>query len=231
MVSLAPATIPPSRTGNLRKDESMKSAPISSAFFAAITTRLGQGAVAISAEKLSDTLASPEMWQAAPVNGPDNSRVVEAGGGRKVLHVGSSLLREEKGRNLNAEVRFSFLLGGGVELASLRVQSLPPVDPQFETIPLDHYLNALPKADDMTAAGSTISLDGIPFCVPRTDDRGYDHIDVGRSWMELRSLEGDFESTSWSPENIGRWTGALYRSPGRIAVRILSRVPKCLPMN
>jgi hypothetical protein len=36
----------------------MKSVPVSSAFFAAITTLLGQGAVVISAKKLSDTLAS-----------------------------------------------------------------------------------------------------------------------------------------------------------------------------
>lgn len=138
-------------------------------------------------------------------------------------YVDDRLLREARGIGVNPEGHFRFWLWEGVQLASVRVRDLPPADPLFEPVRIDSHLNAAPfkgGAIDfgrLTEAGKSTAIHGVPFLLPTPDARGYDHIDVGRSWMRFGLLEGAYDGWEGDP---ARWRGALSGEQGRIQFRV-----------
>ncbi|MBI4028536.1 MAG: hypothetical protein HY360_26350 [Verrucomicrobia bacterium] len=139
------------------------------------------------------------------------------------------LLREAKGDLVKPEGNFRIQLYEGAHLASIRIRSLPPEDSLFETVSIDHYLNAsiikgdkvaqasLPVKSQNTGGDACATIQGVPFVWPRVDDRGNDHIAINRSWMQFGLLEGGFDG--WFGETP-RWRGAMWYEPGRIQLRI-----------
>jgi hypothetical protein len=123
------------------------------------------------------------------------------------------LLREAKGPLVKPEGHIRLHFYEGSHLASIRFRSLPAEDPIFETVALDHYLNAAQTQRDTLPA----SVKGVPFAIPPADERGNDHIAVSRSWMRFGALEGAYDG--WEGETP-RWRGAMYCEPGRIQLRI-----------
>jgi hypothetical protein len=131
-------------------------------------------------------------------------------------YIDGRLLRETKGIGIEPEGHIRLWVFDGSQLTSIQIRRLPPEDPLFETIALDHHLNAsrgigfqpvtAPQkpAAERTQAGSLCHVGGVPLVIPAPDDRGNDHIDVGRSWMRFGLLEGQDECAAEGPVVITR---------------------------
>src|SRR5205807_1361077 len=108
------------------------------------------------------------------------------------VYLDDRLLQERHGIDTDGLIRLT--LYEGVQLASVRVRSLPDEDSRFETVQLGSYLNAsrmrgetfrrgaLPQSGKATAVG------GVPFLLPPPDEHGHDHIDLKPSWLSCGSL-------------------------------------------
>ncbi len=125
------------------------------------------------------------------------------------------LLREVTGADAVPEGYFRLHFWEGLQIASVRTRHLPPVDPLFETVRLDGYLNASKSENEAIKPGET-KIRGVPFVVPGTNDRGLNFIDLSRSWMRFGLLDGDFDGRV----EPARWRGALSGEPGRIQFRV-----------
>jgi len=139
------------------------------------------------------------------------------------------LLREAKELGIGAGGHIRLHVYEGAHLASVRIRSLPAEDSRFEQVQMDGYLNAAgkvgqasrlsaigPEGKDRQDARPTL-VGGIPFAMPAPDERGHDHVDVGRSWMRFGLLEGGFDG--WEGETA-RWRNALTVEPNRLKFRI-----------
>ena len=138
------------------------------------------------------------------------------------------LLRDTAGTDVRPTGHVRLSVFEGAQLGSVRIRSLLSEDPLFETVELDHTLNAgkVGQASRLSAVGSEkidrqdacpALINGIPFLLPTPDDRGDDHIDVGRSWMRFGALEGAFDP--WDGE-LARWVPFQKRDAGRLAFRV-----------
>lgn len=115
-----------------------------------------------------------------------------------------------------------FVFTRGVEIASLSVLPLPPIDRRFESIPLEGYVNSGRfRGDtvklDARETGKPVQVGGVPFVLPKPDEQKRDHIDLKPSWLACGLVPGDFYATH---SDLSRWDGALRREPGRIQFRV-----------
>src|SRR5262249_9999452 len=114
-------------------------------------------------------------------------------------------------------------LWNGVQVAEVALRPLAPLDPRFETVGLDDYLNTAKfkgeavKREALPAAGKAVRIGGGPFVLPAADERGRTHIDLKPSWLRCGLVEG-----SWDPAygDLVRWRGATDRDPARIQFRV-----------
>src|SRR5262249_28634843 len=114
-------------------------------------------------------------------------------------------------------------LWNGVQVAEVALRPLAPLDPRFETVGLDDYLNTAKfkgeavKREAVPAAGKAVRIGGVPFVLPAADERGRTHIDLKPSWLPCGLVEG-----SWDPASgdLARWRGATDRDAGRIQFRV-----------
>ncbi len=114
-------------------------------------------------------------------------------------------------------------LWNGIQVAEVALRPAPPLDPRFETVELDDYLNTAQfkgiteKRDAIPAAGKSVVVGGVPFVLPKKDESGRTHIDLKPSWLACGLVEG-----SWDPAygDLARWRGATARDPARIQFRI-----------
>ena len=132
------------------------------------------------------------------------------------VYVDGRLLRDAKGIGIELEGHLRLTVHDGSQLASIRIRKLPPEDAVFETVALDHHVNASLKVTRSVSEGPT-TVNAVPFVIPIADERGNDHIDVGRSWMRFGLLEGQYDP--WSGE-VTRWTGLMNSEAGRICFRV-----------
>lgn len=133
------------------------------------------------------------------------------------------LLREARYPQLdtNGFVRLTF--SNGAQVAEVALRELPPEEPRFETVGLDHDLNMAQfkgeavKREALPAVGKPVVVGGVPFLLPAPDERGRDHIDLKPSWLRCGLVEG-----SWDPAygDLYRWRGATDRDPARIQFRV-----------
>jgi hypothetical protein len=130
------------------------------------------------------------------------------------------LLREARHPGIDTTGFLRLTLWNGVQVAEVALRPLPPPDARFETVGLDHDLNAdrfKGEAIPLPAAGKAIVVGGVPFALPAKDERGRTHIDLKPSWLPCGLAEG-----SWDPAHgdLARWRGATARDPGRIQFRV-----------
>lgn len=139
------------------------------------------------------------------------------------FYLDDRLLRDIKYDGIQTTGHIQISVFEGSQLASVRVRSLPPENPRFEEVQLDHYLNeSLVKGnriqrDSLPSAGTSTAVHGVPFVFPSPDQRGNDHIDVGRSWMRFGGLEGSYDPWAGDPP---RWRSPLMVEPNRIGFRV-----------
>jgi hypothetical protein len=133
------------------------------------------------------------------------------------------LLREARHPDIDTTGFVRLNLWNGVQVAEVSLRDLPPPDPRFETVGLDHDLNtaqfkgqAVQRAS-LPAAGTPVVVGGVPFVLPAPDERGRTHIDLKPSWLRCGLVEG-----SWDPAygDLVRWRGATDRDPARIQFRV-----------
>ena len=136
------------------------------------------------------------------------------------VYLDDRLLREGRHPKLDATGFVKLQFTRGAEIAGLKLIPLAPQDPRFETVALEGYLNAdkfrgqtvtLPKP------GQTVTVSGVPFVLPKPDDKAQSHIDLKPSWLSCGIVEGAFDG--WTGD-LHRWRGALERNPGRIQFRV-----------
>jgi hypothetical protein len=130
------------------------------------------------------------------------------------------LLREARHPRIDTTGFIRLNLWNGVQVAEAALRPLPPEDARFETVRLDHDLNADQfngQAIRLPAAGKRVVVGGVPFALPAADDRGRNHIDLRFSWLACGLAEG-----SWDPAygDLARWRGATARDPARIQFRV-----------
>ena len=140
------------------------------------------------------------------------------------VYLNDRLLVERTGPEIHVTGVLRLTLGPNVQLAAVRTQPLPPADPLFEPIAIDHHLNASRIGGRAVTRTSLppprrlCTVEDVPFVFPEPDARGRDHIDLSRSWLQSGYLEGE------SPPNTGsvagRWVGALSENPARIQFRV-----------
>jgi hypothetical protein len=137
-------------------------------------------------------------------------------------YIDGRLLRDAKGIGIEPEGHIRLSLFEGSQLGAIEIRKLSPEDPTFEAVPLDHHLNAAEIKGDRIQPGSladrrTTTIGGVPFIVAAPNERGHDHVDVGRSWMRFGMLEGQYDP--WSGE-VTRWTAVVNGEAGRICFRV-----------
>lgn len=133
--------------------------------------------------------------------------------------VDGRLLRDAEGIGIEPEGHLRLTVFEGSQLASIRIRKLPPEDLLFETVSLDHHVNAALKLTRSASEGVT-TVGRVPFVLPTPDARGHDHIDLSRSWMRFGMLEGQYDP--WSGE-VTRWTGLMNGEAGRLCFRVRNR--------
>jgi len=150
---------------------------------------------AVKADDLETILGSPTSeWRVARIQGATDDHALVDVDGRPTLIAGPnavSLTSLNNGDRIQHDPLIKIPGGGIAEPAAASAR--PPTESKSTTI------------------------QGVPFAWPRVDDRGNDHIDVGRSWMRFGVLEGGFDGWSGDP---ARWRGALSGEPGRIQFRV-----------
>jgi hypothetical protein len=133
------------------------------------------------------------------------------------------LLREARHPDIDTTGFVRLNLYNGIQVAEVALRDLPPEDPRFETVGLDHDLNTAHfkgeavKREALPDAGKRALVGGVPFVLPAADERGRTHVDLKPSWLRCGLVEG-----SWDPVygDLARWRGALDRDPARIQFRI-----------
>lgn len=137
--------------------------------------------------------------------------------------VDDRLVSWKREEGLDPEGTVNLSLSGGVELASLRVEPAQE-SPGFQPIRLGGYVNASKLGNARVAhaslppADSVVRVANVPFIFPGTATlEGYDHIDVGQSYLRQANVPGYIPSMHG---NLVRWRGAAERDPGRIQVRV-----------
>jgi len=133
------------------------------------------------------------------------------------------LLREARHPEIDSTGFIRLNLWNGVQVAEVALRPLPPLEPRFETVGLDDYLNTAQfrgetvKREALPAAGKAVTIGGVPFVLPAADERGRTHIDLKPSWLACGLVEG-----SWDPAygDLARWQGATHRDPARIQFRV-----------
>lgn len=135
------------------------------------------------------------------------------------LYLDGYLLRDISGPDFTPKGHFRLSLFEGAQLASVRVRSLPPEDPLFEMIPMEHQFNAISRRPPSFRAepGEILRVDRVPFIVPGRNDAGHDHLNVARSWMRFGALEGGFDP--WEGATA-RWRGMALCEAGRLMFRV-----------
>jgi hypothetical protein len=132
------------------------------------------------------------------------------------------LLRGAGDPKLDTSGFVQFIFNRGVEVASVAVVPLAAADRRFETVALDGYLNAEHFRSeavrlDEHRKGKPVQVGGVPFVLPRPDERKRDHIDLKPSWLACGLVPGDFYAAYG---DLIRWEGAQSRQPGRIQFRV-----------
>jgi hypothetical protein len=132
------------------------------------------------------------------------------------------LLREARHPAIDTTGFVRLNLSNGVQVAEASLRDLPPEDPRFETVGLDHDLNSAQFKGEAVKGGSLpagqrVAVGGVPFVLPAPDERGRTHIDLKPSWLRCGLVEG-----SWDPAygDLARWRGATDRDPARIQFRV-----------
>jgi hypothetical protein len=130
------------------------------------------------------------------------------------------LLREARHPEIDTTGFVRLNLWDGVLVAEVALRPLPPEDLRFETVGLDHDLNTdkfKGEAIKLPAADKPVVVGGVPFVLPKVDEKGRTHIDLKPSWLPCGLAEG-----SWDPAygDLARWRGATARDPGRIQFRV-----------
>ena len=127
------------------------------------------------------------------------------------------LLREARHPEIDTTGFLRLVLHNGVQVAEIAQRDLPPEDPRFETVALDHDLNTAQfkgeavKRETLPAAGKPVVVGGVPFALPAADERGRNHIDLKPSWLACGLVEGGQDPTYG---DLPRWRGATVRNPG-----------------
>jgi hypothetical protein len=133
------------------------------------------------------------------------------------------LLREARHPDIDTTGFVRLNLWNGAQVAEVALRPLPPLDPRFETVGMDDYLNTAQlkgeavKREALPAAGKSATVGGVPFVLPPADERGRNHIDLKPSWLACGLVEG-----SWDPAygDLARWQGATHRDLARIQFRV-----------
>ncbi len=118
----------------------------------------------------------------------------------------------------------SITLSANVELLSVETRALAIEPPIFEPVRLDSALNAeringtSVESGSLPKAGEPAIVQGVPFIFPRRNPRGNDHVDVGVSWLQNATIEGDSDPHSGALG--GRWAGPLVENPSRIRFQV-----------
>ncbi|HET6879445.1 MAG TPA: hypothetical protein VFI31_04800 [Pirellulales bacterium] len=139
------------------------------------------------------------------------------------LWLDGRLLRESRHPQIDTTgfVRLHFL--AGAQVSEVEVRDLPPQDPRFELVSLDHHLNtakfgtATIERQTLPPAGQPVIVGGVPFLLPRPDERGRTHVDLKPSWLRCGLVEGGQDPVY---SDLPRWRGATDRDPARIQFRI-----------
>lgn len=133
------------------------------------------------------------------------------------------LLREARRPEMDTAGFVRLNLWNGVQVAEVALRPLAALDPRFETVELDHYLNTAQfkgeaiKREVLPAAGKPITVGGVPFVLPVGDERGRTHIDLKPSWLRCGIFEGGQDPAH---DVLPRWRGATERDPARIQFRV-----------
>ncbi|MDA0840292.1 MAG: hypothetical protein O2857_21190 [Planctomycetota bacterium] len=128
------------------------------------------------------------------------------------------------GENFDTTGSVEIQMSAGVQLASVRIRSLPEFSPAYEPIAIGHSLNSNQingesiERSSLPEPGKESLVQGIPFVLPGVDDRGKDHIDLGASWFQAAALEGHMYG--YTGPFMGRWASPLQRNPARIRFRV-----------
>jgi hypothetical protein len=108
----------------------------------------------------------------------------------------------------------------GMEWSGLTVRVVQPT-PGFIPLQLKGYANARGltggrgvQAETLPPAGQAVRVAGIPFIFTGMNSEGWDHLDLGRSFLRQGNERG------YLPANGPRWIGAALRDPARIQMRI-----------
>jgi len=119
-----------------------------------------------------------------------------------------------------AEGFLSFEMTPGMECAGVTVGAIPAT-PGFVPLSLKGYANARAvvsgrgvRADSLPPAGQVVTVEGVPFRFDAANSEGWDHLDLGRSFLRQGNLRG------YLPATGPRWIGAAQRDPARIQLRI-----------
>ncbi len=126
------------------------------------------------------------------------------------------LLREARHPDIDTTGFLRLILHNGVQVVEIAQRDLPPEDPRFETVALDHDLNTARfkgeavKREALPAAGKPVVLGGVPFALPAADERGRNHIDLKPSWLACGLVEGGCDPAYG---DLARWRGATVRDP------------------
>lgn len=106
----------------------------------------------------------------------------------------------------------------GVEIASLAIVQLAPADRRFETVGLEGYVNADRfRGSPVELERRELEVGGVPFVLPRPDERKRDHIDLKPSWLACGLVPGDHSA---GHSGLSRWHGAMQRTPSRFQFRV-----------
>jgi hypothetical protein len=137
------------------------------------------------------------------------------------------LLREARHPEIETTGFVRLNLWNGVQVAEVALRDLPPQDPRFETVGLEHDLNTAQfkgeavKRESLPAAGMLqlppVTVGGVPFVLPASDERGRTHIDLKPSWLACGLVEGGCDP---GYGDLARWRGAMERDPARIQFRV-----------
>jgi hypothetical protein len=131
------------------------------------------------------------------------------------------LLRDSRHAEIDTAgfMRITFL--NGVQVAEVALRDLPPEDPRFETVRLDHDVNTAQfkgEAVKRDAPGDKpIVVGGVPFVLPAPDAGGKTHIDLKPSWLRCGLVEGGRDPAY---DDLARWRGATDRDLARIQFRV-----------
>jgi hypothetical protein len=139
------------------------------------------------------------------------------------VYLDGRLLREARHPEIDTAGFFRQTLLNGVQVADVALRELPPEDPRFEKVELQHYVNAAQfkgeavQQASLPAAGKPTVVGGVPFVLPATDLQGRTHIDLKPSWLRCGLVEGGCDPAYG---DLYRWRGATDRDPARIQFRI-----------